>query len=63
MVSERGAGHRDETAVPAVAIPVRRGGVVHAKTGGALYSTASMCRLTTPLCLAGPHAVSADVVP
>jgi hypothetical protein len=36
MVSERGPGHRDVTAVPAAAVPVRRGGVLHATTGGGL---------------------------
>jgi hypothetical protein len=63
MVSERGPGHRDVRAVPAVAVPVRRGGVLHATTGGGLYSTASTCRLPTPLCLSAPHAVGADAVP
>jgi hypothetical protein len=58
MVSERGPGHRDVTAVPAVAVPV-----LHATTGGGLYWTASTCRLPTPLCTSAPHAVGADAVP
>jgi hypothetical protein len=63
MVSERGPGDCDVTAAPAVAVPVRRGGVLRATTGGGLNSTASTCRLPTPLCLSAPHAVGADAVP
>jgi hypothetical protein len=59
----RGPGDCDVTAAPAVAVPVRRGGVLRATTGGGLNSTASTCRLPTPLCLSAPHAVGADAVP
>jgi hypothetical protein len=63
MVSARGLGHRDVTAVQAVAVPVRRGGVLHATTGGGLYSTGPMCRHTTPSASLRHRAVGADVVP
>jgi hypothetical protein len=63
MVSERGLGQRDVTAVPAVAVPVRRGGVLHAATGVGLYPDGFHVSASDTLCLSTPHAVGADAVP